>query len=102
MLGIAIVLWLVIDADAAALVGVFARIGPGFVAILAARGATVLIDCLAWRCLLPLASRPSFAALLPLRWIGESINTTLPAAQIGGEVVRANLLQRRLAAPAQG
>jgi putative membrane protein len=40
--------------------------------------------------------------MLPLRWIAESINTTLPAAQIGGEVVRARLLQRRLDAPAQG
>ena len=40
--------------------------------------------------------------MLPLRWIAESINTTLPAAQIGGEVVRARLLQRRLDAPARG
>jgi putative membrane protein len=40
--------------------------------------------------------------MLPLRWIGESINTTLPAAQIGGEVVRARLLQQRMAAPARG
>jgi len=40
--------------------------------------------------------------MLPLRWIGESINTTLPAAQIGGDVVRARLLQQRVALPARG
>jgi putative membrane protein len=98
--GIAIVVWLV--ADMAALFGVFPRIGWGFVAILAARGATIVLDCAAWYWLLPRAERPRFAAMLRLRWIGEAINTTLPAAQIGGDVVRARLLQRLVAAPARG
>src|SRR5437764_6292415 len=101
-LGIAVVVWLVLESDPAALFGVFPRIGWGFVLIIAARAATVVIDCGAWRCLLPRRDRPSFATMLPLRWISESINTTLPAAQIGGEVVRARLLQRRLDAPARG
>jgi putative membrane protein len=101
-LGVAIVVWLVARADASALFGVFPRIGWGFVAILAARGATIIIDCAAWYCLLPRAERPPFAAMLALRWIGESINTTLPAAQIGGDVVRARLLQQRIALPARG
>jgi putative membrane protein len=100
--GVAIVVWLVAHADAAALFGVFPRIGWGFAAILAARGMTIVVDCAAWYCLLPRAERPAFAAMLPLRWIGEAINTTLPAAQIGGDVVRARLLQRLVAAPARG
>jgi len=101
-LGIAIVVWLVLQSEPAALFGVFPRIGWGFAAIVAARGATVVADCGAWRCLLPRGGRPSFWVMLPLRWISESINTTLPAAQIGGEVVRARLLQRHLEAPARG
>jgi putative membrane protein len=101
-LGVAVVVWLVLESDPAALFGVFPRIGWGFVAIVAARAATVVIDCGAWQCLLPRRDRPAFATMLPLRWISESINTTLPAAQIGGEVVRARLLQRRLEAPARG
>src|SRR5436305_15051955 len=101
-LGLAILVWLVVQSDPAALFGVFPRIGWGFVLIVAARAATVVIDCGAWSCLLPRRRRPPFAAMLPLRWIAESINTTLPAAQIGGEVVRARLLQRRLDAPARG
>jgi putative membrane protein len=101
-LGIAVVVWLVLESDPAALFGVFPRIGWGFLAIIAARGATVVIDCGAWLCLLPRRNRPSFTTMLPLRWISESINTTLPVAQIGGEVVRAQLLQRRLDAPARG
>ncbi len=102
VLGVAIVVWLVAHADPAALFGVFPRIGWGFAAILAARGATIIVDCAAWYCILPRAERPGFAGMLPLRWIGESINTTLPAAQIGGDVVRARLLQQRVAAPARG
>ena len=101
-LGVAVVVWLVLQSDPAALFGVFPRIGWGFIAIVMARAATVVIDCGAWRCLLPRRDRPSFTTMLPLRWIAESINTTLPAAQIGGEVVRARLLQRRLDAPARG
>src|SRR4030088_3248483 len=101
-LGVAVVVWLVLQSDPGALFAVFPRIGWGFIAITAARAATVVIDCGAWQCLLPRRDRPSFATMLPLRWISESINTTLPVAQIGGEVVRARLLQRRLAAPAGG
>jgi putative membrane protein len=101
-LGVAIVVWLVARADVAALFGVFPRIGWGFLAILAARGATVVVDCAAWYCLVPRAERPGFAVMLPLRWIAESINTTLPAAQVGGDVVRARLLQQRVALPARG
>src|SRR5437016_2860920 len=40
--------------------------------------------------------------MLTLRCISESINTGRPVAQIGGEVGRARLLQRRLDAPARG
>jgi len=101
-LGVAIVAWLVAHADMAALFGVFPRIGWGFAAILAARGATIILDCAAWYWILPRADRPAFAAMLKLRWIGEAINTTLPVAQIGGDVVRARLLQRLIVAPARG
>src|SRR5260370_24802472 len=101
-LGVAVVVWLVLQSDPAALFGVFPRIGWGFVAIVMARAATVVIDCGAWRCLLPRRDRPSFTTMLPLRWIAESINTTLPAAQIGGGVVPAPLLHRPPGAPARG
>ena len=102
LLGLAILLWLIAHADMAALYGGFARIGWGFLLILAARLFTVVLDATAWTILLPAGERPPFTAMLPLRWIGESINTTLPAAQIGGDVVRARLLQQRVSVPASG
>ena len=56
-LGVATVIWLVAQTDTVALFGVFPRIGWGFAAILVARGATIIIDCAAWYCLLPRAGQ---------------------------------------------
>jgi putative membrane protein len=102
LIGVGIVAWLVARADLATLLGFFPRIGWGFALILLARAGAIVIDAAAWNCLLSAADRPRFGSLLVLRWIGESINTILPVAQIGGEVVRARLLQRQLNTPAKG
>jgi putative membrane protein len=102
LLGIAILALLVARADPAALVAAFLRIGWGFLLIVAVRAATVVLDTAAWASLLGRGERPPFTTMLPLRWIAESINTTLPAAQMGGDVVRARLLQQRVSAPARG
>ena len=102
LLGVALVAWLVAQADLATLLGALSNIGWGFTAILAVRGATILTNAAAWHCLIPGGERPPFRTTLSLRWIGEAINTTLPAAQIGGDIVRARLMQRRLPGPARG
>src|SRR5919112_5802024 len=102
LIGVAVVVWLVAQADLAILLGFFPQIGWGFALILLARAGAIAIDAAAWDCLLPAAGRPRFRSVLTLRWIGESINTILPVGQIGGDVVRARLLQRRLHEPARG
>ena len=50
------------------------------------------LNTLSWRALLPRPARPRWGKLLRLRWIGESINSLLPVAQIGGDFARARLL----------
>jgi putative membrane protein len=102
LIGVAVVAWLVSQADLATLLGFFPRIGWGFALILLARAVAIAIDAAAWNCLLSADERPGFGSIFTLRWIGESINTILPVAQIGGDVVRARLLQRHLQAPARG
>ncbi|HVV51672.1 MAG TPA: lysylphosphatidylglycerol synthase domain-containing protein [Polyangia bacterium] len=67
----------------------------GFWPVLAAsayRVPTLAIYAWSWRLLLPAAGRPRFTTLWRLRWIGESVNSLLPAAQIGGDLVRAQLV----------
>lgn len=62
------------------------------VAAAAYRVPTLAIYASSWRLLIPPAERPRFATLLRLRWIGESVNSLIPTAQIGGDLVRAQLL----------
>ncbi|AIO35676.1 lysylphosphatidylglycerol synthase domain-containing protein [Burkholderia pseudomultivorans] len=53
-----------------------------------------------WRMLIRGARRPSFATMLELVWIRESINGLLPVARIGGEIVSFGLLRRAGVRPA--
>lgn len=55
----------------------------------------IALNALAWRRLIPRGQGPPFRQLLVLRWIGEAVNTIIPWAQAGGDVVRARLLSRR-------
>ncbi len=49
----------------------------------------MLSSSIAWRGLLPARHRLSLLHLLKARWIGESVNSMLPVAQIGGELAKA-------------
>jgi len=41
------------------------------------------------------ASRPSFLTLFRVRWAGESVNSVIPSGYVGGEALKAYLLQLR-------
>ena len=45
-----------------------------------------------WRCLFLPSHRPRFLTVLHAIWIGRAVNTLLPVASIGGELVKARLL----------
>jgi len=49
----------------------------------------MLSSSLCWRGLFPSKHRPTLPRLLQARWVGESINSLLPVAQIGGELAKA-------------
>jgi putative membrane protein len=53
-----------------------------------------------WRMLMRGTRRPSFAAMLKLVWIRESINGLLPVARIGGEIASFGLLRQAGVRPA--
>jgi putative membrane protein len=92
--GLALVVFLVLSQDAAGLAAALALAGWGALWRGLAPFGTLLADTLGWRALLRPAARPPLAALLAQRWIGASINSLLPVAQLGGEFVRARLLSR--------
>ena len=57
----------------------------------------VVLDARAWQLLLD--GRASLWQCVMWRWIGESLNSLLPFAQVGGDVVRAHGLGRRTGSP---
>ena len=52
----------------------------------------LLPAAMSWRCLFLEHHRPAFFKILHAIWIGRAINTLLPVASIGGELVKARLL----------
>jgi putative membrane protein len=69
----------------------FVSAGWGLLLVVAWHVVPMLADVLGWRALFPTDERPSFGRLWKWRWISESVNALLPAAQIGGDVVRVRL-----------
>lgn len=68
--------------------------GWGLPLVVAYRLVPMLADTISWQTLLPHSHRRPFTEMLWMRWIGDAINTLLPVAQVGGELVRARLLNK--------
>lgn len=83
---------LVLRVGAADVLTAFARVGPGLLAYSAAHLIPLALDAASWRVFLPRDGVPRFSRLFVFRWISESVNTMLPVARLGGELVRARLV----------
>ena len=92
--GIALFLGLIAYHGAGDLVAAIAVVGWGLAWVVAYRLVPMLADTLGWRALLSGPHQRPLLQMLRLRWIGDSVNTLLPVAQVGGEFVRAKLLHR--------
>lgn len=73
---------------------VLSAAGWGMVWISAFHSLPLIADVVGWQALLPGAHRRSLAELTWMRWVGESINSLLPVAQVGGDLVRVQWLRR--------
>jgi putative membrane protein len=69
--------------------------GLGIIVVTAYRVVPMLVDSWAWQLLLPCGYRFPLRDLLGMCWLGESVNTLLPVAQVGGEFLKARLLMLR-------
>jgi len=69
--------------------------GWGLVLVAASHVAPLVLDSIAWQLLFLSRNKPPFWLLMKARWIGESINSLLPAAQVGGDLLRARMLAVR-------
>jgi putative membrane protein len=94
LVGVAVAGFLFAANDPAEILGLLAGAGWGMLAVIALRLPQMLASALGWAPLIE-GARPGWAALLRMRWIRDAVNALLPVAQVGGDVVRAQLLIRR-------
>jgi putative membrane protein len=68
-----------------------ATVGWWMAAITAFHLFPMVLDGLSWWMLFPSRDRESYRTIFWMRWLGESVSNLLPAAQVGGDLVRARL-----------
>jgi putative membrane protein len=68
--------------------------GWGVLAVIAAHLPQTLAATFGWRAVIDQPAAPRLPRLFRLRWIKEAVNSLLPVAQVGGDLVRARLLIR--------
>ena len=97
ILGLALFAWFVQKAGPGEIAQAFANLGWLAPVVLLPFGLVYLLDTLGWRFAFGKEGTPGvgFGTLLRIRWAGESINTVLPSAYIGGEAVKVQLLHKR-------
>jgi putative membrane protein len=88
-------LWLVLHDNPGAVLGLMRAAGAGLVLAGLAHVLPMLANARDWQSLIRGANRPSVAGMLQLVWIRESVNSMLPVARIGGEVVSFRMMRRR-------
>jgi len=90
--GLAVVLWLLYQNDYRAVLRTMADVGGGLAVVVLVRGVTLAACGLAWWCLLRGLAAVRVPIVMGLRTVGEAVNVLLPVAAVGGDIVRARLL----------
>ena len=90
--GFAVVLWLLYRNDYRAVLRTIADVGGGLAIVVLIRGVLLAVCGLAWWCLLRGLAAVRVRVVLGLRTVGEAVNVLLPVAAVGGDIVRARLL----------
>jgi len=94
VVGIGLFTGLVVYHGVGDLYAALAGAGAGILLIAAVHALPLALDAAGWRAVLPPAERPAAGRFVVGRWLAVSINTLLPAMQVGGNVVRAQWLAR--------
>ncbi|HEY2023854.1 lysylphosphatidylglycerol synthase domain-containing protein [Paraburkholderia sp.] len=93
LVGLVLSLWLVWRDDPRAVLGALRAAGGGLVLAALAHVLPMIANACDWRSLIRGANRPGLGKMLHLVWVRESINSMLPVARIGGEVVSFRMLR---------
>ncbi|TXH33323.1 MAG: hypothetical protein E6Q98_22240 [Rhodospirillaceae bacterium] len=97
MVGLGVIGLILAKQDLSAIWAAAAEAGWALIPALGWRAASIVFAAGAWRSLFVAPFVPPIRQTALGRWIGEAINTLLPVAQVGGDVVRGRLLRHYLA-----
>lgn len=91
LLGVALFTVLLVKQGLAEVGSAFAVAGWGLLVVTVFHLLPLLADVISWHYLFPPGERPPLRHLYWMRWICASVNNLLPAASVGGDLVRARL-----------
>lgn len=92
LIGLILAITLIATNDVRQIWGALATAGWGIAIVVLLHVPQIFVSGMGWRSLLD--RRESVPFTFGLRWIRESVNSLLPVAQLGGDVVRARMLAR--------
>lgn len=95
LVGAAVLAALLATNDLGEILRLLAGLSWGILLVVALRLPQILASAIGWAPLIEDAARPGWPRLFRQRWIRDAVNALLPVAQVGGDVVRAQLLIRR-------
>lgn len=90
-LGVCLFVAVVIANDARAVAAALLQVRSAALVVIAAHLPVTFAAAMGWHVLLAPQQRPSIPATVRMRLIKEAVNSLLPVAQVGGDVVRARL-----------
>jgi len=94
LVGFLAALWLVWHSNPAVVLSLMRTAGVGLLLAGLVHVLPMLANAKDWQTLIIDVRRPSVASMLHLVWIRESVNSMLPVARIGGEIVSYRLMRR--------
>lgn len=97
LLGLAAVAMLIVGNGVQQMGSLFAKGGIKLLIVPVVMVFPMMLDAKGWQVLVP--DPPPWRRFFYARWIGESVNTLLPVAQVGGLFVKSYLLGRRMDKP---
>ncbi len=90
--GLVAVSLLLIWQGLAEVAGILAKAGPGLLLLTLIEPPNQLLWATAWHRLFLRQGRPPFARTFSASWMGAAVNTLLPVASVGGDLIKARVL----------
>ena len=101
LLGAGLLAWLAVSSGIGSIFADLSRVGPGLLVILALEFVIDALNSLGWWFTLPVAQRAgNYGRLFWVRWAGNALNESTPAASLGGEPAKIILLRGRVSTSA--